>query len=250
MARYLVLRTFGWLDHSVNVVCKLTQRNKKDMRLEVRERTSASVVRWFRTNGRTFPWRESVNPFHILIAEVLLRQTQAPRVVGPYLQLIARYPDPESLSRANIQTLRQWFRPLGLVTRADHLVKSARILLRDHSGKVPNKLEHLEALPGLGRYSARAVLCLAFNQTVPMIDEGSGRVMRRVLGYENEGPAYSDPRLMEAVVAILPHNGTREFNLGLIDVAAAYCHPRIPDCGSCPLKEDCSEVSCKNRNRP
>ena len=80
------------------------------------QKLSASVVEWFRENGRTFPWRETKNPFYILVAEVLLRQTQAPRVAGPYLHLIDMYPDPQSLAQADVESLRKWFRPLGLVT--------------------------------------------------------------------------------------------------------------------------------------
>ena len=125
---------------------------------------SASVVEWFRGNGRAFPWRDTTNPFHVLVAEVLLRQTQAWRVAGPYLQLIDMYPDPQSLADADVESLRKWFRPLGLVKRADRLIECARILVRKYGGQVPQGLQELEALPGIGRYSARAILCTAFGR--------------------------------------------------------------------------------------
>ena len=96
----------------------------------VRQLFATSVVNWYRLNGREFPWRDTKNPFHILIAEVLLRQTQATRVVGTYIQLTTMYPDSESLSKADIADLRQWFQPLGLVRRANRLVECARILVR------------------------------------------------------------------------------------------------------------------------
>lgn len=199
-----------------------------------------SVVTWFRSYGRTFPWRNTSNSFHILIADVLLRQTQAWRVVGPYLELIERYPNPQTLAEADTIELRKWFRPLGLVKRADHLVHCAQILISAYAGKVPGDLKALESLPGLGRYSARAILCLGFNQPVPMIDEGSGRVLRRVLGYKPKGPAFSDPALMDAAIRILPNESPRDFNLGLIDIANAHCHPNKPDCLKCPLLKDCA----------
>ena len=205
----------------------------------ISEEFATSVVSWFRFNGRDFPWRGTTNPFYILIAEVLLRQTQATRVVGPYIHLITIYPNPASLAEADVDGLRQWFKPLGLVRRADRLVECARRLLRDYGGQVPRDLESLQSLPGIGRYSARATLCMAFNHPLPMIDEGSGRALRCVLGLSGAGPAYSDINLAEVAEGILSDGHAREFNLGLIDIGAAYCHPRTPDCPECPILEDC-----------
>ena len=201
---------------------------------------ATSVVSWFRCNAREFPWRDTRNPFHILLAEVLLRQTQATRVVGPYVHLVTTYPDPTSLAEADVDGLRQWFSPLGLVRRADKLVECAHRLLRDYGGQVPRDLRSLQSLPGIGRYSARATLCMAFNHPLPMIDEGSGRVLRRVLGLSDAGPAYSDIRLAEVAERVLPDSHAREFNLGLIDIGAAYCHPRTPDCRGCPILSHCA----------
>ncbi len=206
----------------------------------VGQELSISVVTWFRSNGRDFPWRDTRNPFHILMAEVLLRQTQAARVVGPYTHLVTTFPDPASLAEADVDALREWFRPLGLVRRADRLVECAHRLLRDYGGQVPRDLKQLESLPGIGRYSARAILCMAFQRPEPMVDEGSGRVLRRFFGYEQTGPAYLDEGLLRTVEEVIPENSGNEFNLGLIDIAAAYCHTRTPNCRKCPLLEHCS----------
>lgn len=201
-----------------------------------------ATVKWFRSHGRRFPWRNTSNSFHILIAEVLLRQTQANRVVEPYLELVERYPNAQALAQANTIELQKWFRPLGLVKRADRLVQCAQILIKDYKGQVPEDLKALESLPGLGRYSARGILCLGFNKPVPMIDEGGGRVLRRMFGYEPRGPAFSDPSLIDAAMRILPHESPRDFNLGLIDIADAYCHPTKPDCLNCPLIKSCAYI--------
>ena len=190
------------------------------------------------------------------MAEVLLRQTQAARVVGPYTHLVTTFPDPASLAEADVEILRQWFRPLGLVRRADRLVECARHLVRDYGGQVPQDLHYLQSLPGIGRYSARAILCMAFNHPLPMIDEASGRVLRRVLGLSDAGPAYSDIRLAEVAERVLPDSHAREFNLGLIDIGAAYCHPRTPDCRGCPILSHCTfgidliAVATDNRKVP
>ena len=199
-----------------------------------------AVENWFSVSGRTFPWRQSSNSFHLLVAEVLLRRTQAERVIGPYLDLIARYPHVRDMADADVAWLREWFRPLGLVGRADLLIDAARAILERHGGEVPRDLKVVETLPGMGRYSARAVHCLAHGGAVPMIDESSGRLLRRLLGLSGTGPAYNDRKLFEYTEALIPHDTIRAFNLGLLDIAAAYCRVSSPDCIECPLGELCS----------
>jgi A/G-specific adenine glycosylase len=197
------------------------------------------TIEWFRDNGRRFPWRETKDVFHIFIAEILLRQTQATRLTKPYQELIEKYPDIDSLAKAQVAHLREWFKPLGLVTRADRLIKAANILSARYGGKIPEDLKNLIELPGLGIYSARAILCLGFNKSYPMIDEGSGRVLQRVLKIDIEGPSYSNPKLLQSAEEILPKHSFREFNLGLIDIAAIFCHVKNPVCPLCPLLSVC-----------
>ncbi len=207
-----------------------------------------AVLSWFAGRGRDFPWRNTDNAFFILIAEALLRQTQAERVVEPYLALVSKFPNPQLMAQANVAQLREWFHPLGLVKRADRLVETSKILVRDFGERVPDSLDQLKDLPGLGEYSARAVLCLAYNIQVPMIDEGSGRVLRRILNLNSKRPAYSDRKLIATAEKILPKEFARSFNLGLIDIAAFYCHVKKPSCLLCPLTKDCMFKNSSNRN--
>ena len=199
-----------------------------------------TVEKWFSESGRDFPWRQSSSSFHVLVAEVLLRRTQAERVSGPFLDLVERYPYARDMADADVAWLREWFRPLGLVRRADLLIDAAKAILEKHGGEVPRDLGEIESLPGMGRYSARAVHCLAHGGAVPMIDESSGRLLRRLLGLSSTGPAYSDRKLLERTEALVPHETSRAFNLGLLDIAAAYCHVGSPDCVQCPLRNVCS----------
>lgn len=205
-------------------------------------RLRESVLKWYRKNGRYFPWRQTSNPFHVLLAEYLLRQTQATRLVKPYLELTSKYPDADSLARADVGELRAWFKPLGLVKRADCLVQTARLLVDNYQGQVPKDVRALTSMPGMGIYSSRAVLCLAFGKPYPMIDEGSGRVLRRVLGIDHKGPAYCDSNLLQIAERIVPQASCREFNFGLIDIAATYCKVTNPKCAECPLTVVCSFV--------
>ena len=199
-----------------------------------------TVEEWFSRNGREFPWRHSSNSFHVLVAEVLLRRTQAERVVRPYLELIERYPHTGAMAEADATWLREWFRPLGLVSRADLLIAAAKAIVEHHEGEVPRSLGEIERLPGLGKYSARAVLCLAQGRAVPMIDESSGRLLRRLVGLSSTGPAYSDRKLLKRTEELTPPESSRAFNLGLLDIASAYCHVISPDCARCPLRSLCS----------
>ena len=200
-----------------------------------------TVGDWFSRSGRDFPWRQSSSSFHVLVAEVLLRRTQAERVAGPYLELIGRFHDARDMAEADVVWLREWFRPLGLVGRADLLLDAAKVIVEQYGGEVPSDLSEIESLPGLGRYSARAVLCLAHGGAVPMIDESSGRLLRRLLGLSSKGPAYSDRKLLELTNGLVPRETSRAFNLGLLDIAAAYCHVSSPDCVHCPLRSLCSQ---------
>ena len=199
-----------------------------------------TVQNWYSESGRDFPWRQTSRPFHVLVAEVLLRRTQAERVVGPYLDLTERYPDTQDMASADVAWLREWFRPLGLVSRADLLVNAAKTIVQEHGGEVPRGLTEVESLPGMGRYSARAVLCIAYGRAVPMVDESSGRLLRRLLGLHGAGPAYSDRKLRERIEVLVPPRTSKAFNLGLLDIAAAYCHVRAPSCVKCPLRSLCS----------
>lgn len=211
------------------------QPNLKDKTARLRD----IVVKWYRKKGRHFPWRDTADPFHVLLAEYLLRQTQAARLVKPYLELVDKYPNAEALAKADVMELRERFRPLGLVKRADYLVQTARALVDDYQGTVPKDASVLASMPGMGIYSCRAVLCLAFGEPYPMIDEGSGRVLRRVLGTNKKGPAYCDSNLIQIAERIVPHKSCREFNLGLIDIAATHCKVTNPKCSECPLTPIC-----------
>ena len=198
------------------------------------------VLDWFRNCGREFPWRSTSNAYHILVAEVLLRQTQANRVLAPYLELIEQYPSPSALAGAEPSELSQWFRPLGLFQRSERLIEASRVMVKQHGGCVPADLNALMSLPGIGTYSARAILSLAFRMPVPMVDESSGRLYRRLWGLQANGPAYNDRTLLGLVEDSVPKIQSREFNLGVLDIAAAHCHVRNPKCVDCPLATYCT----------
>jgi A/G-specific adenine glycosylase len=195
--------------------------------LESKTHLQRVVVHWFNNHGRKFPWRKTKNPYHILVAEFLLRRTKADSVVEPYLNFINLFPSILHLSKADVNQLRTWFKPLGLVNRADQMISTANLILNNHNGEVPNNFHELSALPGIGNYIGRAIACLAYEASQPMIDESSGRLLRRLFSLPETGPAYSDSLLLRSAKELLPNNNVREFNLGGFGETLFSTPPRL-----------------------
>jgi A/G-specific adenine glycosylase len=142
------------------------------------EELQQSLLSWFYPNQRYFPWRESRNPYHILIAEKLLQQTSVgERVINAYISIINKYPDIKGLSNADITNLASYIMPLGLVYRAKELVHLANVIMDKYSGKIPNNYKLLIQLPGIGEYSGRAILSFAFGMDIAIVDTNVSRIL-------------------------------------------------------------------------
>lgn len=197
---------------------------------------TAALLRWGPI--RTFPWRDtSATPFQVLIAEILLTRTSAgavSKVIGPFWQ---RFPTPCVLADSSVGEVRKFISPLGLTKRAEMLVASAKQVA--FAGGVKNDRKWLLELPGVGRYVADAVRVLAFNEPVIPVDAVIGRVMRRVLGYPDHGPAYADRTLWKATQKIVSVQEPRKLVMTLLDLGAVICVPNKPKCPECPLRLNC-----------
>jgi A/G-specific adenine glycosylase len=196
---------------------------------------------WFREHRRDFSFRRRPTPYKVLLAEMLLRKTRAADADRVFIQLHRRYPSPRALSRARINALRAAVRPIGLPGRAVSLIKLGRDLVERHDGRVPHNRHELLSLPGVGPYSAGAILSLGFGIPAPMVDGPIGRVLRRISGLSNNGGApYYDKRVWAFAEQLLPAEGVRDFQLALLDVGALLCRPAKPLCSECPLENICS----------
>ena len=195
------------------------------------------LLAWGRENRRSFPWRETDDPWRVLVAEVLLQRSRGKTVAQVYEELFQRWPDAWGLSRARESSIASVIRPLGLVRRAGTLRAMAREVVR--SGQVPGTLEGLLSLPGVGRYAANATLVVAFGKRAPVVDGVTARVYRRYLGLESELPASNDEELWAAAEEATPATGTREWNWAVLDLAAEVCLPARPRCQACPLMKRC-----------
>ena len=204
-----------------------------------------AILGWYVSNSRSFPWRETDDAYRIAIAEIMLRQTFAEKVVPVYRAFLQVYPNVSTLSQADPEEIRRLIRPLGLLYRAGQMVTLAKSVVGQHRGRFPDNRKALEALPGIGPYTASAILCFSCGQPEAIIDTNVLRVYRRFFGLgphsTQRGP---DKRTIEVARDMLPSGReAHDYNLALLDFAALVCTHYSPKCEQCILSSDCVFVS-------
>lgn len=198
----------------------------------------SELLRWWRDHRRALPWRETSDPFRVLLAEVLLQRTPWWKVARAYETLLARWPTPEALASAPLGDLVEVVRPLGLLSRAPRIRDLAAAVAR--RGGVPAVEAELRELPGVGEYVARAVRSFAFRTGDALVDSVSGRVLRRVFGLPHEGEPARDPALWVLARAVVGRARAAHVNWAILDLGAALCKPKRPRCPECPLAGHCA----------
>ncbi|MGU3291873.1 A/G-specific adenine glycosylase [Williamsia sp. M5A3_1d] len=194
------------------------------------------LLSWFDDHERDLPWRaEGVTPWQILMSEIMLQQTPVARVTPIWLEWVARWPVPSAMAASGVgEVVRAWGK-LGYPRRAMRLHACATVLAERHGDVVPSDVTTLLTLPGIGDYTARAIACFAFGQSVPVVDINVRRVIARALhGRDAGNPTRSD---MNDAAALLPRDPTLapRFSAALMELGALVCTARNPKCGSCPL---------------
>ena len=193
------------------------------------------LLRWYRPRRRAFPWRRDRDPYRVLVSEVMLQQTQAARVGPAFERFVARFPDVHALAAApRAEVVRAWA-GLGYNRRAVALSEAARAIVRDHGGSVPGDVATLRALPGIGPYTAAAVVALAFGGRVVALDVNVRRVVGRVALGADEAP---DEVLRAGAAAWLGRGDPAAWHQAVMDLGREVCRPR-PRCGDCPLRRGC-----------
>ena len=194
------------------------------------------LLAWYRSAARPLAWRRTGDPYAVLVSEVMLQQTQAARVEPAYEAFLQRFPDVRSLAAASrAEVLRAWA-GLGYNRRAVHLHLAARAIVAQHGGRVPEDLEALRALPGVGEYTARAVLTFAFGADVAPVDVNIARIMARAVA----GSPQSRAGVQHLADQLLPVGQGSEWTSALMDLGATYCTARTPRCGACPVAAVCA----------
>ena len=192
----------------------------------------ARLLEWYAANARDLPWRRTRDPYAILVSEIMLQQTQVDRVIPKWLAWLERFPTLLDLARASrVDAIRAW-QGLGYNLRAVRLHAIASQVAADDSGELPREVAGLLRLKGIGRYTAGAVACFAYEQPVAMVDTNVRRVLSRVFGW----PLSAVDDLAESVV---PVSAAYAWNQALMDLGATLCRARQPLCLVCPLVAEC-----------
>jgi A/G-specific adenine glycosylase len=198
------------------------------------------LLSWFKKHRRPLPWRTHPSPYATWISEIMLQQTQVRQVEPYYLRFINLFPNVRVLAEASLEKVLKAWEGMGYYSRARHLHQAAQMIIQHYDEEVPAQLEALLQLPGIGRSTAGAILSLAFNQPLPVLDGNIRRVLSRFFCL-NGGPG-KDPAgntLWETAAALLPSRNPGMFNEALMELGALTCSPKKPACPDCPLKKAC-----------
>ncbi len=196
----------------------------------------AALLAWGSGRRAELPWRSTREPWAVLVAETMLQQTQTSRVAPRYRDFLANFPTPHACANASrAEVLRRWD-GLGYNRRAVNLHRSAHMIVHDHCGRVPADLETLLSLPGVGPYTARAVLSLAFGHDLGVLDTNAARVLARGVA----GRRLQRREAQHVADSLVPVGRSRDWNQAVMDLGSGVCVRRLPRCRDCPVLPFCS----------
>ncbi|MCA9102301.1 MAG: A/G-specific adenine glycosylase [Planctomycetales bacterium] len=205
-----------------------------------RSRLRRRLFAWFGRNARELPWRGTTDPYHVWLSEIMLQQTQVATVESYYPRFLAALPAIADLAAADEETVLRLWEGLGYYRRARQLREAARQIVAEHGGVFPRAFDDVVALPGIGRYTAGAILSIAFDQRQPILEANTVRLYARLLDYDGEADATAGQKqLWAAAESWLPRRDVGTFNQALMEIGALVCRPRDPDCDVCPLADLC-----------
>ncbi len=201
----------------------------------------ARLMRWFHGSARELPWRENCDPYRVWLSEIMLQQTQVATVKGYFERFTGELPTIAALAAAEEATVLRLWEGLGYYRRARQLHAAARKIVAEHGGEFPRSAEEVRRLPGIGRYTAGAILSIAFDQRQPIVEANTIRLYSRLLGYRGDPrDSAGQRRLWEFAEQVLPRQGSGAMNQALMELGALVCTPRNPLCDSCPVNSLCA----------
>jgi A/G-specific adenine glycosylase len=206
------------------------------------------IINWYRKNGRVYPWRETHDPFRILISEMMLRRTKADQVVPVYEQFFREYPDVDSLAEAKQEALEKILYPLGLKWRIPAFGMVARELREKYQSRIPETREELISLPGVGEYVAGTVLSIACGKKEWLVDSNIVRIFKRYFGIKTSKEGRRDKHVVEIAKTYASGKDPGRATMGILDITALVCKPGKPACEKCPLIDRCYYVLSQKRN--
>lgn len=212
----------------------------EDKRDAERRAFRSRLVAWFKKNARDLPWRNTRDPYAVLVSEMMLQQTQVATVIEYFERWMRRFPDLPSLAAAAEADVLQVWQGLGYYSRARNLHRAAQLVMTRHAGVFPDALDAIRALPGVGRYTAGAVATFAFDHSTPIVDANIARVLARLFNMCNPiDTALGQAVLWQIAEELQPEKHAGVFNEAIMELGALICLPRAPKCFSCPVRENC-----------
>ncbi|HET8654322.1 MAG TPA: A/G-specific adenine glycosylase [Longimicrobiaceae bacterium] len=200
----------------------------------------APLLAWYDGNRRDLPWRaapgEHPDPYHVWLSEVMLQQTRVETVRPYYARWLERFPTLRALADAPLDDVLKAWEGLGYYSRARNLHRAVREVADRHGGEVPDDPGAFRALPGVGRYTAGAVMSIAFGREEPLVDGNVRRVLARLMDVAEP----SEAELWRWAAALVPGQRPGDLNQALMELGATVCTPRAPACGACPVREHCA----------
>ena len=197
------------------------------------------LLTWYDENRRVLPWREEVSAYRTWVSEIMLQQTRVAAVLPYFQRFMARYPTVQDLARGDEEELLKLWEGLGYYSRARNLQKAARIVAEDYAGVFPADYKELIALPGIGDYTAGAILSIAFGLPVQAVDGNVLRIASRITGWDRDVQS-TKKEITRWMTEVVPSDRPGAFNQALMDLGSALCLPAAPRCPDCPLRGLCT----------
>jgi A/G-specific adenine glycosylase len=198
---------------------------------------------WYRVHARDLPWRRTRDPYHILVSELMLQQTQVSRVITKYAEFLDRFPTLEAVAQSRPARVREAWSGLGYYARARNLQRLARTIVRDRDpAEIPEDPEALRKLPGIGAYTAGAVASFAYERRAPLVDTNVARVLTRVFApHVNSRTHAGQKETWQIARTVLPRTGPTTYvhNQALMELGALVCTARSRSCPTCPVRSVC-----------
>ena len=204
-------------------------------------RVHFSLLQWYQEHQRDLPWRATDDAYAILVSEIMLQQTQVERVLPKYRQFLAAFPTLADLAAAPTADVISVWVPLGYNSRAVRLQSIARQVIAEYEGRIPDTIDELLRLKGIGRYTAGAIACFAYHKQVATVDTNIYRVLHRIfLGLEQPEAQINNEQMLRLAESVIPAGEAYNWNQALMDLGATICTSANPQCVRCPLQETCA----------
>lgn len=201
------------------------------------------IIAWYKNNFRDLPWRTTKDPYKIWLSEIILQQTQVVQGLAYYERFISQFPDIQSLALAEQESVLKLWQGLGYYSRARNLHKTAQIIVNQYDGVFPNQYKDILKLPGIGPYTAAAIVSFAFDQAYPCLDGNVYRVLSRIYGIESPiDDAKSRPEYMAVLEDWIQGQKPSLFNNAIMEFGAMMCKPDAPKCSECPIAINCKAL--------